>query len=105
MGCLLEILFFPIELIGDAVLEGGFELMTWIVPPNMRNRTLRSILRVIVSIWTIFLFLIMFIGFFAIISSDPDTHRFGQYMVFIPLGICAIHIVVGIIVKIVSKKK
>ncbi len=47
----------------------------------------------------------MFLGVFAIISPDPDTHRLGQYMVFVPLGISIIQIVVGIIVKIVIKKK
>lgn len=66
MGCLLKILFFSIELIGDAVIEGWVELMTW---------------------------------------TDPDAHHLGQYMVFIPLGISAIQIAVGIIVKTVMKKK
>ncbi len=105
MGCLLKILFFSIEVIVDDMIEGCFQLMTWIVPQKMRSNTLRIILKVIVSIWTVFLFLTMILGIFAIISSDPETHRYGQYMVFIPLGICAIQIVVGIIVKISIKKK
>jgi len=47
----------------------------------------------------------MILGFFAIISPDPDTHSVGKYMFFIPLGISAVQIVLGIIVRVISKKK
>lgn len=79
--------------------------MEWIIPEKYISRTFRTVLKVIVWIFSGLLFSIMFLGFFAIISPDPDTHLFGKYMVFIPLGISAIQILFGIIVRILSKKK
>lgn len=40
-----------------------------------------------------------------ILIDDADTKQFGKYMFFIPLGISIIQIVIGIVVRIISKKK
>ena len=101
MGCL----FFPLELLVDGIIEGWFYLMEWIIPDRYITRTGRIVLKVLVWIFSAFLFVIMFLGFFAIISPNPDTHLLGIYMVFIPLGISAVQILIGIIVRIISKKK
>ena len=101
MGCL----FFPLELLVDGIIEGWFYLMEWIIPERYITRTIRIVLKVLVWIFSGLLFVIMFLGFFAIISPDPDTHLLGKYMVFIPLGISAVQILIGIIVRIISKKK
>ena len=101
MGCL----FFPLELLIDGIIEGWFYLMEWIIPDRYITRTLRIVLKVFVWIFSALLFIIMFLGFFAIISPDTDTHLLGKYMVFIPLGISVIQIAFGIIVRIISKKK
>ena len=101
MGCL----FFPLELLVDGIIEGWFYLMEWIVPDRHITRTFRIVLKVFVWIFSALLFVIMFVGFFAIISPNPDTHLLGKYMVFIPLGISAIQITLGIVVRIISKKK
>ena len=101
MGCLL----FPLELLVDAIIEGWLYLMEWIVPERYLSRTFRIILKVFVWIFSALLLFIMFLGIFAIISPDPDTHLLGKYMVFVPLGISAVQISLGIIVRIISKKK
>ena len=101
MGCL----FFPLELLVDGIIEGWFYLMEWIIPERYITRTVRIVLKVFVWILSSLLFVIMFLGVFAIISPDPDTHLFGKYMFFIPLGISVIQILLGIIVRIISKKK
>lgn len=101
MGCLL----FPLEFLVDSIIEGWFYLMEWIIPEKYISRTFRIVLKVIVWIFSSLLYAIMFLGIFAIISSDPDTHLLGKYMVFIPLGISAVQISLGIIVRIITKKK
>lgn len=101
MGCLL----FPLEFLVDCIIEGWFYLMEWIIPEKYISRTFRIVLKVIVWIFSSLLYAIMFIGIFAIISPDPDTRLLGKYMVFIPLGISAVQIALGIIVRIITKKK
>ena len=101
MGCL----FFPLELLADGIIDGWFLLMEWIVPEKYPSRRLRIVLKVFVWIFSCLLFFTMVLGVFAIISPDPDTHLLGKYMVFIPLGISAVQILLGIIVRIISKKK
>ena len=101
MGCL----FFPLELLVDGIIEGWFYLMEWVIPERYITRTFRIVLKVIVWIFSALLFLIMGLGVFAIISPDPYTHLIGKYMIFIPLGISAVQIALGIIVRIISKKK
>lgn len=58
-----------------------------------------------VWVFVCLLFIIMGIGFFGLFSKDPDTKQLAEYMVFIPLGISAVQIAAGIIVRKVSKKK
>ena len=101
MGCL----FFPLELLVDGIIGGWFYLMEWIIPDRYITRTLRIVLKVFVWIFSGLLFVIMFLGIFAIISPDPDTHLLGKYMILIPLGISAIQILLGVIVRIIVKRK
>ena len=101
MGCLL----FPLELLVDGIIEGWFYLMEWIIPERYLTRTFRIVLKVFVWIFSALLLFIIFLGIFAIISPDPDTHLLGRYMVFVPLGISAVQILLGIIVRVILKKK
>ena len=101
MGCLL----FPLEFLVDGIIEGWFYLMEWIIPERYLTRTFRIVLKVFVWIFSALLLFIIFLGIFAIISPDPDTHLLGKYMVFMPLGISAVQILLGIIVRVISKKK
>ena len=101
----MECLFFPLELLVDGIIECCFYLMEWIIPDRYITRTFRIVLKVFIWIFSALLFLIMGLGVFAIISPDPDTHLLGKYMIFIPLGISAIQILIGLIVRIISKKK
>ena len=101
MGCL----FFPLEIMVDGIVEGWFFLMEWIVPKRYISHALQNVLKILVWIFSALLFLIMMLGVFAIISPDPYTHEMGKYMIFIPLGISAIQIALGIVVRIISKKK
>lgn len=101
MGCL----FFPLELLVDLIIEGWFYLMVSIVPERCCSSALRTVIKVFVWIFSISITFIMILGIFAIISPDPDTHSVGKYMFFITLGISAVQIVLGIIVRVISKKK
>ena len=101
MGCLL----FPLELLIDGIIEGWFYLMEWIIPEKYLSCTFRVVLKVLVWIFSGLLLFTMLLGIFAVISSDPDTHLLGKYMIFIPLGISAVQIILGIVVRIISKKK
>ena len=89
----------------DCIIEGWFYLMVSIVPERCLSRTLRTIIKIFVWIFSILITFIMILGFLAIISPEPETHSVGKYMFFIPLGISAIQIVLGIIVRVITKKK
>ena len=101
MGCL----FFPLELLGDAIIEGWFFLMERIIPERYFSRTFRTVLRVLVWVFSALLLFAMLLGAFALVSDDIYVRQIGKYMLFIPLGISAVQIIFGIIVRIVSKRK
>jgi len=101
MGCL----FFPLELLVDGILDGWFALMQWIVPERCASRAFRIAIKIFALIMSCLLFLVMFMGVFAVISADPYTRLIGKYMIFVPLGISALQIAVGVIVRVASKKK
>ena len=101
MGCL----FFPLELLVDGIIDGWLYLMEWIVPERYISRTFRIVLKILVWIFSALLLFVMLLGVFAIISDDAYTKQIGRYMIFIPLGISAVQILLGIIVRIISKKK
>ena len=101
MGCL----FFPLELLVEAIIEGWFFLMERIIPERYLSRTLRTVLRIFVWVFSAFLLFVMLLGVFAITSNDIYVKQIGKYMFFIPLGISAVQIFFGIIVCIVSKRK
>lgn len=101
MGCL----GFLLELIFDSVLEGYFALMQWIVPQKWIGKHFRTALKIIVGIFTCLLFIIMFLGFFALISDDADTKIWGRYMVYIPLAISVVQILFGVVLRIITRKK
>ena len=101
MGCL----FFPLDLLVDAIIEGWFFLMEWIIPERYLSRTIRTVLRILIWVFSALLLFIMLLGVFALISDDIYVRQIGKYMLFIPLGISAVQIIFGIIVRIVSKRK
>ena len=101
MGCL----FFPLELLVEAIVEGWFFLMEWIILERYLSRTFRTVLRILVWVFSALLLFIMLLGVFALISDDIYVRQIGKYMLFIPLGISAVQIIFGIIVRIVSKRK
>ena len=101
MGCLL----FPLELLVDAIIDGWFFLMEGIIPERYLSHTFRNVFRILVWVFSAFLLFVMLLGVFAIISDDIYVKQIGRYMLFIPLGISAVQISLGIIVRIVSKKK
>ena len=92
------------ELIGDAILDMWFTVMQLIVPEKLLSKRARSILKVIVGVFSCLLLITMVLGLFAIISDDVYTKQIGKYMLFVSLGISAVQISFGIIVRIVSKK-
>lgn len=102
MGCLL----FPLELLlEDCILDGWFALMEWIIPERFISRKFRLILKIIVRVFSVVLFLTVVLGVLAVISDDSYETQIGRYMIFIPLGISAFQILVGVIVRLLTKKK
>ena len=93
------------ELIGDMLIDMWFAVMQWIVPEKKLCKLTRRILKVIIGVFSCLMLITMVLGLFAIISDDAYTKHVGKYMIFIPLGISAIQILIGIIVRIISKKK
>ena len=93
------------ELIGDAIIDMWFAVMQWIIPEKALTKYVRSILKVIIGVFSCLLFISMVLGLFAIVSDNVYTSEIGKYMVFVPLCISVIQISLGIVVRIISKKK
>lgn len=98
-------LFDILEFIVDAIIDLWLEAMLLIIPERAKSKLALTLIKVIVWIFICLLFVIMGIGFFGIFSDDPDTKQLAEYMVFIPLGISAVQIVAGIIVRKILKKR
>lgn len=101
MGCLL----FPFELLFDGAVDGWFYLMQWIVPEKVLPPGFRRVLKILVGIFSLAIFICAFLGVCALLSDDEYTNYIGRFMVFIPLGISAVQIGLGIIFRCTSKKK
>lgn len=102
MGCLFELIF---EIIFEGMLEGCVALMQWIIPEKTLSKKTYRVLKVLVIIFAAILFMSIFIGIFALISDDPYEIELGKRMVFIPLAIMVVQILIGIIVRKITKNK
>lgn len=96
---------FLIEFIGDLVVESWIYFMQLIVPEKMKDKSTVTVLKIIVGIVTCILLILMVLGIFAIISDEPYTRRIGRYIVLSSLGISAVQIIFGILVRVAAKKK
>lgn len=104
MELLLDLIFDGIFAAFDSVIDGWFALMQWIVPEKTLGKTARTIIKIVVGIFSLLLLVCMVLGIVALLSEDAYTRQVGKYMVFIPLGISILQIVLGIVVRVVGKK-
>ncbi|MBQ7336710.1 MAG: hypothetical protein IJW92_09600 [Clostridia bacterium] len=102
MGCLME---FLLEVLLEGVIEGLFYLMQLIIPKRHFGETTRKVLTVVVGVFTAFLLITVFFGFFAWISEDPYTSYIGRFMVLIPLGLIFVQVGLGILFRYLAEKK
>ena len=108
MGCLLELLF---EVVFEILLEVIFaiytKLMTLFVPEHQFSPRLKERIKKGITAFAALLLLCALVGFFMFLQPPSLVKTIGAYMLFIPLGIIAVQIVVGIICRIVEvfKKK
>lgn len=79
--------------------------MEWIIPERYISRKLRLILKLIVWIFSVALLCIAVLGVLTVVSDDAYEKRIGRYMIFVPLAISAGQILLGIIVRLVTKRK
>ena len=98
-------LFDILEFIVDAIIDLWLEAMLLIIPERAKSKLALTIIKIVVWTFICLLFIVMGIGFFGLFSDDPDTKQLAEYMVFIPLGISAVQIAAGIVLRKVSKKK
>ena len=104
MGCLLELLFLPLELIIELIADSWFSAMQWIVPEKYLGKAARVILFIIVAILSAILLVIFLVGIFAVLFTEDTLADFWAF-IFIPLGISIIQILCGIIVRKTAKRK
>lgn len=106
MGCLLEFLFeFVLEGVIELLGYGYIKLMTLIVPDKAITEKTKKKIKTAVTAVAADLVVVLIIGLTFLIQSDPVIKIIGKYMTFIPLGIMAVQIILGIIVQIVSRLK
>ena len=101
MGCL----FFFIEWIIEDILYAWFELMQWIVPEKFLNKYVKLVMKILVWIFSGVVLSVFFIGIVALFDDEPEVNSFGRYMVFISLGISAVQIILGIVMRVIRNRK
>ena len=106
MGCLLE-LFFEIfvEGIFELIVHCYIKLMQLIVPDKTVSEETKKTIRNIATTFAALLAIVLIIGFILLIQDDPLIKNIGKYMTYIPLGIMALQVLIGILVKIVGHFK
>lgn len=102
MGCLLELL---LEVIFEGVIGGYFYLMTLIAPEKASNPKVRNALKTIAVTVAGILLVVLVIGIFASFSVDAQVKAAGKYMVLIPLIIILTQMVLGILLRLIVKRK
>ncbi len=79
------------------------ELMCLIIPNKKLNEKQKNIISFIVHIFTGILLVLIFIGIILQFNIE-SLAMIGKYLIFIPLGIIALQSILGIIIKIASKR-
>ena len=100
MGCFS----FLIDFIVLSILEFWLGLMQLIIPEKLQGN-FRKVIKVLVYIFSFILFTLMFIALVGMIFGDEYTRMVSKKLFFIPLGISAVQIGLGLIVRNVGKKK
>lgn len=107
MGCLIEFLVLFVEIVLEGIVElighCYIKLMQMIVPDKMISEKTKKIIKKIVTTFAILLAVVLFLGFIFLIQEEPFIKNIGKYMTYIPLGIIALQVSVGILVKIIGR--
>lgn len=99
MGCLL----LPFELIFDLIIEGWFSLMQWVVPKKTISTGFCTAFKILIGIYSAILMVIFIIGILCAIATELTVFDLWK-LIFIPLGLSVIQIVLGIVVRCITKK-
>lgn len=104
MGCLAEILLLPLELLVDWIFESWFSLMQWIIPEKRFSKKTENILKVIVFVFSMVLLVTFIIGMLAAALTEATVLELWK-LTLLPLGISLVQIILGVIVRIVKRRK
>ena len=102
MGCFLEILLWPVEMVLELILGGYLELMQLVVPNKFISKRLWLILKITVLVFSIVIFVIFILGLLAAIFTEATVFELWK-LIFIPLGIIIIQILLGVVVRCITK--
>ena len=97
MGCLFRTLLFPLELLGDLLLEGWVWLMTRIVP-NGLSPWARGLCKVLVGVLSLLLLFIL-VGS-GICMTDPELEPPARVLFFTSLGISLVWILLPLLLRL-----
>ena len=104
MGCLLNLLLLPFEAVFELIVGGWFSLMQWIVPNKFISKGFEIALRIIVGVFSLAVLVVLILGLLSALFTDATILDLWKF-IFIPLGICVVQILLGIIVRCTTNKK
>ena len=93
---------FLIELLADMIFDAWFEFISWIIPANKFGKVARFFIKSVVGIFIFVIFVLVVLGVFMLFSGELEI---GLFTILIALGLSIPQIVIGIIVRVVSKNK
>ena len=95
---------FFLEFLFDSILEGWLHLMGWIVPEERLKPVHAFLLQIGVMIFSAILIFVFLFGVFVVAVADVPLKDFW-IPIFLPLGISALQIGAGIILRISARIK
>ena len=104
MGCLFDVLLFPFDCLFELIIDGWFSLMQWIIPQKQLGRGTRLLLQIIIGVFSAVLLITFCIGVLGAIFTEATALDLWK-LIFIPLGISIVQILIGILVRLTSRKK
>ena len=84
------------------IFDAWFEFLAWIVSTNKFGKFTRVLIKTIVGIFTFGIFVLMVLGIFMIFSGELEI---GIFTILMAIVLSIPQIVVGIIVRVVTKNK
>ncbi len=102
MGCIIE---FFLEFVFETLFEGYIALMSLILPKHNVSKWGQILLKIILFVFAVLLLFALIIGIVMMFEEDVAVKNSGRKLTTVLLIIMAIQIGLGIIMRVITRKR